>query len=90
MAGKLERACGRRALPGVSDLEFLSGIAAHGSECSAECRAWLAWAIGTVGTLSDLWRALGGQWGRFPPGHAAALERARQAAEQRQASAPAG
>lgn len=75
-AGKLEQECGRAGLAGSADLEFLAGIAAHGAECAGECREWLAWALGTVDTLSDVWEALGGTWTRFPPGHGQALRRA--------------
>ena len=35
----------------------------------------VAWGIGQVRGLSEVWRALGGEWQSVPPGYARALAR---------------
>lgn len=74
-ASGLEREAGGRAgLVAVVELEFLSQLGAHAVRCSQEgCADWLAWGVGQVGGLRQLFGGLGGQWQSVPPGYARAL-----------------
>lgn len=75
-ASGLERAtgAGRDGLVAVVDFEFLGALSRHAVDCGVEgCPDWLAWGIGQVPALRELWRALGGEWQGVPPGYARAL-----------------
>jgi len=75
-ASGIERdAGGRQGLCAVVELEFLAGLARHAvAGCGWEgCADWLAWGIGQVGGLRQLWTGLGGEWQSVPPGYARAL-----------------
>lgn len=76
-AAGVERDCGGRAgLVAVLELEFLAGLGRHclEGECGREgCADWLAWGIGQVAGLRQLFGALGGTWQSVPPGYARAL-----------------
>lgn len=74
-ASSLEREAGGRAeLCGVLELEFLSRLAVHVCGCGVDgCADWQAWGVGQVAGLSQVWRALGGEWASVPPGYARAL-----------------
>jgi hypothetical protein len=76
-AGALERDAGGRAgLLATVEIEFLSRISAHvvgGCGGGSGCADWMAWGIGQVRGLSELFRGLGGTWQAVPPGYARAL-----------------
>lgn len=65
---------GRGALVALVPFEFLGALARHAEDCPISgCADWLAWGIGQVLGLRELWRALGGEWQSVPPGYARAL-----------------
>jgi hypothetical protein len=76
-AGALERDAGGRAgLLATVEIEFLSRIAGHvtgGCGGGDACGDWLAWGIGQVAGLRQVFGALGGTWQAVPPGYARAL-----------------
>ena len=74
-ASGLEREAGsREGLVATVELEYLARLSTHVVGCSVPgCADWMAWGIGQVPGLRQVWTALGGTWQQVPPGYARAL-----------------